>query len=345
MKVIVEYVWIDAVGQLRSKARTLNLSCISLDNSTVNVDISKIPQWNFDGSSTGQAIGSDSEVIIVPCALFNDPFRKGPHKIVMCDCYNRNGKPLESNSRYAANILFKTLEAHKPWFGMEQEYVLYDVKTGLPVGWVKETNPEPQGKYYCGVGTGKVFCRDLVDKHYKLCLEAGIELSGINAEVMPGQWEYQVGPCEGISMGDQLWMARYILQRLCEKCGLMPSLDPKPEKGDWNGSGCHTNYSTLKMREKKGYPYILDAIKKLETKHKEHIKVYGDNEKRLTGAHETSSIENFTWAVADRTASVRIPLCVYKEGSGYLEDRRPAANCDPYTVTAKIAATTLLKLN
>ncbi len=345
MLFIVEYIWVDAFGNLRSKARTL--------------DDLKFPDWNFDGSSTGQAPSDKSEIILAPRKHYINPLMKDTnvnegasenveYHFVLCDCYDDEMKPTKTNTRHNANEIFELVKDYLPWYGLEQEYVLYNVETRRPLGWPKGINsfPVPQGQYYCGVGADNVFGRDIINEHYELCLKMGLDISGINAEVMPGQWEFQVGPCEGIDASDQMYMARYMLQRVCEKYNVYVSFDSKPEKGvfgnEWNGSGCHTNYSTIAMREDGGLEHIYSAIKKLEDKHKEHIEVYGNNRDRLVGALETSDINKFTYGVADRTASVRIPLAVHKEGKGYLEDRRPASDCDPYVVTSKIAETTLL---
>ena len=229
----------------------------------------------------------------------------------------------------------------KPWFGIEQEYTLFD-RTGLhPLDWPANGFPGPQGPYYCGVGANRVYGREVVEAHYRACLYAGIKIAGTNAEVMPSQWEYQVGPCEGISMGDHLWVSRYILCRVAEEYDVVVSFDPKPIPGDWNGAGCHTNISTLAMREDGGMDHIVKAIKAMGLKHKEHIIEYDptqgvDNARRLTGLHETASIHDFSYGVANRGCSIRIPRQCEKDGKGYFEDRRPASNCDPYSVTGRI---------
>lgn len=230
-----------------------------------------------------------------------------------------------------------------PRYGIEQEYTLLQKDVNWPLGWPVGGFPGPQGPYYCGIGADKAFGRDIVDAHYKACLYAGINISGINGEVMPGQWEFQVGPAVGISAGDELWVARYILERITEIAGVVVSFDPKPIKGDWNGAGAHTNYSTKSMRNTGGYDVIKKAIEKLGLRHKEHISAYGEgNERRLTGRHETADINTFCWGVANRGASIRVGRDTEKEGKGYFEDRRPASNMDPYVVTSMIAETTIL---
>ncbi|CAN0276211.1 unnamed protein product, partial [Ectocarpus fasciculatus] len=218
-----------------------------------------------------------------------------------------------------------------PWFGIEQEYTLFEADGVTPFGWPKSGYPGPQGPYYCSIGYENAFGRHIMEAHYKACLFAGVNISGTNGEVMPGQWEYQVGPCVGIASGDELWISRYLLQRVCEQFGVIVSLDPKPIPGDWNGAGCHTNYSTKPMREEGGYKDIIAAIEKLGEKHDEHIAAYGEgNERRLTGKHETASMDKFSYGVANRGASIRIGRDVEKEQKGYFEDRRPSSNMDPY---------------
>ncbi len=343
-KTVVEYVWIGGNNELRSKSKVV-------DN-TVN-NLNDISNWNFDGSSTSQAEGTDSEVIIKPVALFNDPFRKNNHKMVMCDTYTPNDEPISNNNRIWAKKLFDKKLEEEPWFGLEQEYFLMDPKTGYPLGFITDFHncvddtKIKQGQFYCSAGSDNAFGRDIVEEHLQACIYAGIKISGVNAEVAPGQWEYQIGPCIGIEEGDHLSMARYILQRVAEKHGVLVNIEPKPIKGDWNGSGCHTNYSTKNMREgtssKKGIEFINEAINKLSEKHDEHMAVYGSgNEERMTGAHETASFDKFTCGIANRGASVRIGNENYKNGKGYFEDRRPSSNCDPYLVTGIIFKTTCL---
>ncbi|KAJ7515932.1 hypothetical protein O6H91_22G034800 [Diphasiastrum complanatum] len=325
-EIIAEYIWIGGSGMdIRSKARTLPGPV---------KHVKDLPNWNFDGSSTGQAPGQDSEVIIYPQAIFKDPFRRG-HNIL----------PIPTNKRFEAAKIFseKKVADEEPWFGIEQEYTLLQKDVKWPLGWPINGYPGPQGPYYCGTGADKAWGRDIVNAHYKACIYAGIKISGINGEVMPGQWEFQVGPCVGISSGDQLWAARYILERITEIAGVVVTFDPKPIQGDWNGAGAHTNYSTKSMREEGGFEIIKKAIEKLGLRHKEHIAAYGEgNERRLTGRHETADIHTFSWGVANRGASIRVGRDTEREGKGYFEDRRPASNMDPYIVTSLIAKTTLL---
>lgn len=328
----VEYVWIGGNQELRSKTKVVN------DSVSYVKDLSA---WNFDGSSTGQSSGEDSEIIIQPRALFNDPFRGYHHKLVLCDTYTPLGNPLSNNHRVKALDIFLDADKEEPWFGLEQEYFLLHPETNLPLGF-DET--KTQGQFYCSVGTENSFGRDVAEEHLIKCVHAGIKISGINAEVAPGQWEFQIGPCLGIEEGDHLWMARYLLQRVAEKHGLLVNWEPKPVKGNWNGSGCHANFSTKNMREgnqdKTGLEFIEEAIEKLSHKHLEHMEVYGSgNKERMTGKNETASYDTFSHGVANRGASVRIGNENKKNGKGYFEDRRPSSNCDPYLVTGKLVET------
>jgi len=337
-RVQATYVWIDGTGQgLRSKTKTLDVKPSKVD---------EIPTWNYDGSSCYQADGSNSDVYLRPVKMYPCPFRRGDNILVLCETYNYQDEPSLSNKRKEClEVMEKAKESH-PWFGIEQEYTLM-AQDGHPFGWPKNGFPGPQGPYYCAVGARKVYGRDIVEAHYRCCLYAGIRISGTNAEVMPAQWEFQVGPTEGIDMGDDLWMARYILERVAEEFGVVVSFDPKPMEGDWNGAGAHCNYSTVEMRKEGGMDHIMKAIDKLAKHHDLHIKEYDpkegrDNQRRLTGAHETSSIDSFSSGVANRGASIRIPREVSQKGYGYLEDRRPSSNCDPYLVTKLIVKTTCL---
>ncbi|TMS40035.1 hypothetical protein L596_006471 [Steinernema carpocapsae] len=333
------YVWIDGSGEhLRCKTRTMY---------KIPESVGELSIWNFDGSSTNQAAGENSDVFLHPVALFDDPFTLKPNKLVMCETYDKDGIPHPTNHRFQCAKVMQSAADQVPWFGMEQEYTILDAD-GAVFGWPKQGFPGPQGPYYCGVGTNKIFGRDLVDAHYAACIYAGIKICGTNAEVMPGQWEYQVGPCEGIEMGDHLWISRYILHRVAEEFGLVITLDPKPMVGDWNGAGCHTNFSTVGMRQDGGYKLIEEAIERLSKVHRAHIAYYDpqegrDNERRLTGKHETASIEKFSWGVASRAVSIRIPAQTFLDKKGYFEDRRPSSNCDPYSVTGAITRTCCLK--
>jgi len=336
--VVIEYIWLGGNYEMRSKTRVME------NSTTDSLNLIDVPEWNYDGSSTGQATGRESEVIIRPKAIFNNPFGKPYDYLVLCDTYLPDGTPLYNNNRYNANKLFSEKMEEEPWFGLEQEYFFMNPITSKPIGYSADGK---QGQYYCSIGYENAFGRAIVDEHLKLCLDAGIKMSGTNAEVAPGQWEFQVGPCLGIEAGDHLWTARYILQRLGEKHNVIVNFEPKPLKGDWNGSGCHTNYSTKNMRngteEKTGLEYINDAIDRLSKNHTEHMKVYGSgNEDRMTGEHETASYHVFTDGIANRGASVRRGNDTIKNKKGYFEDRRPSSNCDPYLVTSAIFKSTCL---
>lgn len=339
-QVQVMYVWIDGTGEhVRAKTKTVSFVPQTAD---------ELPIWNFDGSSTGQADGSNADVYLLPVQLYRDPFRGGDNKLVMCETIRYNKNPTESNHRHTCKAVMDLAADQHPWFGIEQEYTLLDGFDTKMLGWPKGGFPGPQGPYYCGVGSNRVFGRDVVEAHYKACMYAGIKIAGENAEVMPAQWEFQIGPCEGVRVGDDLWMARFLLHRVAEDFHIAVTFDPKPMTGDWNGAGAHCNFSTKAMREDGGMAQIEKAIEKLSRNHAKHIAKYdpkggADNERRLTGRHETSSITNFSSGVAHRGASVRIPRQVADDGNGYLEDRRPASNCDPYVVTELLVRTCCLE--
>ncbi|XP_043286455.1 glutamine synthetase 2 cytoplasmic isoform X2 [Venturia canescens] len=333
-----KYIWIDGTGEgLRCKSRTLDF---------VPKDPKDLPTWTYDGSSTYQAEGGNSDMFLYPVAIYKDPFRRGNNKLVLCDTYNSDKTPSKTNQRFRANEALEAAKSQEPWFGIEQEYTFLDFD-GRPLGWPKNGFPGPQGPYYCGVGADKVIGREIVEAHYRACMYAGVNIAGTNAEVMPSQWEFQVGPCLGISIGDDLWMARFILHRIAEEYGVIATLDPKPMPGSWNGAGAHANFSTKAMRAEGGISEIEKAIEKLSKKHVRHIQAYDprggkDNERRLTGQCETSSIHDFSAGVANRNVSIRIPRGVAEVKKGYLEDRRPSSNCDPYAVCNALVRTCLL---
>ena len=331
-KIKAEYIWIDGhkpTAKLRSKTKVIDGSISNLND---------IPLWGFDGSSTMQAEGGDSDCMLKPVKYIPDPIRGGDDLLVMCEVRLPDGSVHESNTRARLVEVAEKYKDHDPWFGIEQEYTFFVGRS--PLGWPEGGYPAPQGPFYCGVGADEVFGRDIVEEHMEACIEAGIEISGINAEVMPGQWEFQVGPVGATEAGDQLWLARWLLYRIAEEYDVNATLHPKPVKGDWNGAGAHTNFSTRSMRENGGMKVIEAACKALGDNHDDHIAIYGaHNEERLTGLHETCSIHEFRYGVSDRGASIRIPMQTANDGHGYLEDRRPSANMDPYQVCAALIET------
>jgi glutamine synthetase len=322
-----EYIWIDGTeptAKLRSKTKVIE-------------DGAELPIWGFDGSSTNQAPGDQSDCVLQPVFSCPDPIRGGDNKLVLAEVLNTDMTPHPSNTRAACAATAAKYEDQQSLFGIEQEYTFF--KDGRPYGFpVGGGFPAPQGGYYCGVGADEVYGRPIVEAHLDNCLKAGLHLSGINAEVMPGQWEFQVGPVGAPQVADELWVARWLLYRTAEDFGVAATLDPKPVKGDWNGAGAHTNFSTNKMRE--SYDAIIKACEALKERAEEHVASYGaEIEHRLTGMHETAPWNKFHYGVSDRGASVRIPWQVEVDQKGYIEDRRPNANCDPYKVTQLIIET------
>lgn len=326
----IEYVWLDGYTpepNLRSKIKVVDK--ISIWN------LEEIPYWNFDGSSTKQADGSNSDCILKPVRLYYNA-KSMSHIYVLCEVLGPENKPHYSNFR----SLIKDDEDF--WFGFEQEYFIREGKNKSILG--HSSNNEQQGKFYCGVGTN-VVGRQLVDEHLDYCISYGINITGINAEVALGQWEYQVFSKGSLKAGDDLWMARYFMEKMSEKYGFHIEYHPKPLgiDADWNGSGLHTNFSTKKMREVGGELYFKSLFRSLESRKDLHINVYGSNNHlRLTGNHETQSINKFSWGISDRGASIRVPRDTSKEWKGYVEDRRPASNADPYKIIKVISETILL---
>jgi glutamine synthetase len=352
MNIKLEYIWLDGSNpqKIRSKTKIVNKmdTMMPLD----------YPVWSFDGSSTGQAKsgkGKNTDCLLKPVFITMDPFRGNAHRLVLCEVLNPDGTPHESNNRRKLSTTISELDIDSveksdlPWFGWEQEYTFTHKPTvpfghgeGIPLGFTTDArySPRPQGDYYCGVGADTVVGRDIVEEHMNMCLEIGLDICGVNAEVLLGQWEYQIGPVTALNGSDQLWISRYLLQRVAEKHNVNVSLHPKPLKGDWNGTGCHVNFSNKEMREEGGLDVIKETMEKLEMFQKEHIDVYGlYNDERLTGEHETSSINDFSYGFSTRDTSIRIPAQAIIEKKGYFEDRRPASNCDPYLVSERMLQT------
>ena len=334
MVVFAEYIWMDGhkpTQKLRSKTKVVEEDEIT--------DVAQLPDWGFDGSSTEQAPGDASDCHLRPVSFVIDPIRGAPHILVMCEVFLADGvTPHPTNTRAKLRVAADATADEEPWFGMEQEYTLFKGMT--PLGWPDNGFPDPQGPYYCGVGADEVFGRDMVEAHMEACAIAGLGITGINAEVMPGQWEFQIMGKSALEAADHVWFARYLLYRIGEDYGVSATVHPKPVKGDWNGAGMHTNFSTKAMRTDGGMDVITAACEALGKRHEHHIKNYGaHNSERLTGLHETQSIDQFSYGVSDRGASIRIPLATAQQGYGYLEDRRPSANVDPYVVTRLLLET------
>ncbi|UOB16753.1 glutamine synthetase beta-grasp domain-containing protein [Abyssalbus ytuae] len=327
-KAKLEYIWLDGykpTANLRSKTKIEDNFSGKLED---------CPMWAFDGSSTRQAEGGSSDCLLKPVAIFPDPDRKNGY-LVMTEVLNPDGTPHESNGRASIDD-----DDDDFWFGFEQEYFLWDPETNLPLGFPRDQTP--QGQFYCSVGAKNAFGREIIEEHLDQCLDAGINVEGINSEVAAGQWEFQVFAKGAASAGDQIWVARYLLERIGEKYGLAINWHPKPlGDTDWNGSGMHANFSNGVLRtcgDKATYEKICEAFRPVV---KEHIAVYGaDNDLRLTGKHETQSIDQFSFGISDRGASIRIPIMTVEKGwKGWLEDRRPASNGDPYKIAARIIKT------
>ncbi|MDB4539267.1 glutamine synthetase beta-grasp domain-containing protein [Saprospiraceae bacterium] len=325
----LEYLWLDGYNP------TQNLRCKTKVVDDFDGKLESCPSWSFDGSSTQQAEGESSDCILKPVAIYPDPDRINGF-LVMNEVLNSDGTPHKSNSRSKIDD-----DDNDFWFGFEQEYFIMDVKTGLPLGFPVGGYPGPQGMYYCSVGGKNTWGRPFVEEHADLCIDAGLNFEGINQEVAAGQWEFQLFAKGAKKAGDEIWVARYLLDRLTEKYGYYIEYHPKPVSGDWNGSGMHANFSNTTLRtcgSKEIYIQICEAFRPVL---KEHIDVYGEhNNMRLTGNHETASIDEFKYGISDRSASIRIPIATVENGwKGYLEDRRPASNGDPYKIATRIIKT------
>ncbi len=321
-----EYIWIDGrkpTSYIRSKTKVVESG-------------QEPPLWGFDGSSTEQAPGELSDCVLRPVLVRPDPIRGGDNLLVMCEVLTPDMESHPSNTRAACAEVYEQYKDQEPWFGLEQEYTFF--KDGRPHGWPIGGFPAPQGGYYCGVGADEIWGRDVVENHTVACMEAGLEISGTNAEVMIGQWEFQIGPLDPVAVGDHLWMARWLLYRLAEDQDISAHLNPKPVEGDWNGAGMHANFSTAAMRE--SYDPIIAACEALGTRADEHVESYGAGiQRRLTGLHETAPWTEYSYGVSNRGASVRIPWQTARDQKGYIEDRRPNANADPYVVARLMTET------
>lgn len=384
MKVVAEYLWLDGNNlttdekgnfvldpnknqEVRSKTRILDVPTLGSKIRHLDLDEKKalikdklhpdeVPTWGFDGSSTNQAKGHASDCVLKPVRVYLDPLRTEQRPdylsvLVLNEVNDVPGlKPHLSNMRAPLQVLAKKYKDQEFWFGVEQEYTLMSLedhnfsKVGKPLGFPKTALPEPQGKYYCANGADRIVGRQMVDEHMYACLDAGLVLAGTNAEVMPGQWEYQKGngtpESDPLTVADDMFIARFLMSRIGEKYGVVASLKPKPARGDWNGAGAHTNFSTKAMRESdQGFQEVIERLRR---HHVEHIALYGEGiEERLTGKHETCPYTDFRAGVSDRGASIRIPWQVPVAGKGYMEDRRPCANMNPYVVLAKIMETVM----
>tara|TARA_Y100001938_G_C8098994_1_gene440206 strand:- start:5313 stop:6416 length:1104 start_codon:yes stop_codon:yes gene_type:complete len=342
----IEYIWLDGydVSNLRSRTRYIKQS-----GNDRNLELSDLPEWSHDGSSTNQAEVSNSDMILKPVKLYiskSEPTRG----YALCEVYNTKGKPHISNSRVD---LAKLMDSDKNFsnltFGIEQEYVFIEPKQSQPWQWPtrwddeekmeKTFFPGPQGRYYCGTGNF-VRGRNVVREHARRCHDIGLELTGTNAEVMLSQWEYQLGPQNPLDLADDMWMARYLYEQIAEEKGFAVEYFPKlfRDNDDWAGTGCHINFSTPTLREGgDNKRYIDDLLVGISEDHKKHIKVYGaGNEFRLNGKNETSHIDSFEWGDGDRTVAMRIP-----HGANYIEDRRPGGNINPYEAFTALAESIL----
>lgn len=326
----LQYVWLDGSEPMQK------LRCKTQIKEDFSGKLEDCPMWSFDGSSTNQAEGGSSDCLLKPVSIIKDPQRKNGF-IVLTEVLNADGTPHPTNARATIQD-----DDRDFWFGFEQEYFLMDMDTNLPLGFPADGSmPPPQGQYYCSVGAQNAFGREIIEEHLDACLDAGLTVEGINCEVAPGQWEFQTFAKGAAEAGDQIWLARFLLERVAEQYGVWIEYHCKPLKGDWNGSGMHANFSNSFLREsgnKADYEKVCEAFRPVV---KEHIAVYGhDNHLRLTGKHETQSIDQFSFGISDRGASIRIPVATVERGwKGWLEDRRPNSAADPYKVAARIVET------
>jgi len=340
MLILAEYIWIDGTQpskQLRSKTKVLSDDAVFASTKEMP-PVTAFASWGADGSSTNQATGRDSDIGLVPVCVVRDPIRSQGHNyLVLCEVTNPDGSVHATNTRAELRrVLDAGASESEALFGFEQEYTLLG-RDGRPYGFPPGGYPAPQGPYYCAVGACNIHGRWVYETFLRACVDADLVISGVNWEVMPGQAEFQIGAADALTASDHMWLARWLLHRIAEDQGIVVTFDAKPVKGDWNGAGMHTNFSTREMRAPGGLAEIEAACHRIGARREDHLDVYGHGyEERLTGQHETCSYREFRFGVADRTASIRIPRHVAQAGRGYLEDRRPNANADPYEVAARM---------
>jgi len=332
MIIHIDYVWVDGLDSpyIRSKTRIANVTV----NEEGKFDV-PLPEWNFDGSSTHQATTEDSERILAPKRVYQI---SDTHYAVLCEVCLPDAERTPHPTNHRASLAQKISEVGDTglWLGFEQEYFI--TKDGKNIMWPEDGLPVNDSRYYCHSG-GAIRKRKIVREHANLCNSVGISVVGYNTEVSPGQWEYQVFCNDALKGADDLWMSRYLLQLMLETHELGVDWSPKPHPG-WNGSGCHVNFSTEKMREEGGKELFESIMSKAESSHHSDLEGYGEgNQARMTGLHETSDYNVFSYGVGSRSASVHIPTGTAQSGwKGYAEDRRPASNCDPYRVVASVYA-------
>lgn len=344
MKTCVEYFWVTAKNDAVSKTKIV-------DFPTKPTVPSDFPAFYADASSVfgvpfadlglyDPATNADCKLHPVRMAPF--PFRSGypgGSYLVLCEVLNhQDDTPHPTNTRAALRAVMKEVAAQEPWIGIEQEYRLWAVEKGDAGDTLNELT----------TGQGQRF----VDEHMLACVQAGIPFVGSNREALTDCWEFQVGGpgVDPLMAADQLWMARWLLYRVAETSGLAVDLDPAPAVGFWNGLSTHTNFSTKAMRTPKGgYAHIIAACEALKGAVDKHLAVYGEPEfSRRVAEHRPVSVPcrftEFSYGVADRLASVRIPGHVAVRGHGYIEDRRPCVDADPYEVAKALLETICLRL-
>lgn len=341
---VAEYIWTDSDGNVRSKAKTITSVPSGPDDCSI---------WMYDGSICGQAALKDSDVYLVPRAVFKDPFRGPPHVLVICESVTQDMSPAPGSFRADAAEACDRHGGCEPWFSFEQEYCLMKVgcmgegfDEGTPYGFGEEeddTDVAAEGNFYCGAGGDKICeCqRALQDDHYALCLAAGVKIASAHAGCGVGSGVFTVGPCTGVSVGDHMTVARWILKVASEAYAdhFYPSFHPQPAEGR-RGCAMNAAFSARQTRSEGGLGVIEKCCRALSRRTREHLAAYGlDNDKRLVGKNGASDINHFNYAVSDRTSSVMIPRNVAVTGKGELVDRRPGANADPYRVCGLIITT------